>query len=122
MVFGKNNSGKSAVVRLPRLLLGGLACDDERILPLEVRGLRYSGRFVDIVHGGDFFRRPTFEVLARHGDERLDLSATLYSPSALAVDKPPQIWSYKMREPERIDLLPAAAGQNIADAFSRPAS
>ena len=24
MIFGKNNSGKSAVVRLPRLLLGGL--------------------------------------------------------------------------------------------------
>lgn len=106
LVFGKNNSGKSAVVRLPRLLLAGLACDDDRVLPLEVRGLKYSGRFVDIVHGGDFFRRPTFGIFARHGDQQLELSATLYSPGALAVDKPPQIWSYKMREPEEVDLPP----------------
>src|SRR5918996_1078861 len=33
LIFGKNNSGKSAVARFPRLLLGGLACTDERILP-----------------------------------------------------------------------------------------
>lgn len=111
LVFGKNNSGKSAVVRLPRLLLGGLACDDQRILPLEVRGQRYGGRFVDIVHGGDFFRRPTFEVRARHSGKRLDFSATLYSPGALAADKPPLIWSYKMREPREIDLPPPTAGQ-----------
>lgn len=112
IVFGKNNSGKSAVVRLPRLLLGGLACDDDRILPLEVRGLRYGGRFVDIVHGGDFFRRLTFEILARHERKRLDLSVALYSPGALAVDKPPQIWSYEMREPERINVPPPTAGQD----------
>lgn len=111
MIFGKNNSGKSAVVRLPRLLLGGLACNDERILPLDVRGLKYGGRFVDIVHGGDFFRRPTFKILAQHDGKRLDLSATLYSSGALTVDRPPQIWSYKMREPEEIDLPPLTAEQ-----------
>jgi AAA ATPase domain len=104
IVFGKNNSGKSAVVRLPRLILGSLAGDDDRILPLEVRGLRYGGRFVDIVHGGDFFRRPTFGVSAKHEGERLDLMVTIFSPGALTVDKPPQIWSYQMREPAEIDL------------------
>jgi hypothetical protein len=111
LIFGKNNSGKSAVVRLPRLLLGGLGCEDERIIPLEVRGLKYGGRFVDVVHGGDFFRRPSFGILARHGDKRLDLTATLYSSGALAADKPPQIWSYEMREPQKIDLPPPTAGQ-----------
>jgi hypothetical protein len=117
IVFGKNNSGKSAVVRLPRLLLGGLACDDERILPLEVRGLRYGGRFVDIVHGGDFFRRLTFEISSRLNGKRLNLSATLFSPGALAVDKPPQIWSYKMREPEEVDLPPPTEGQSSRRRF-----
>lgn len=111
IIFGKNNSGKSAVVRLPRLLLGGLSCNDERILPLEVRGLKYGGRFVDVVHGGDFFRRPTLGILARHEGERLDLAATLYSTGALDVDKPPRIWSYNMREPREIDLPPGTAGQ-----------
>jgi AAA ATPase domain len=113
MVFGKNNSGKSAVVRLPRLLLGGLACDDDRIVPLEVRGLRYGGRFVDIVHGGDFFRRPTLGLIGNHDGQRLDLSATLYSPGALTVDKPPQIWSYQMRAPEVIELLPPTEGMAL---------
>ncbi len=107
LIFGKNNSGKSAVVRLPRLLLGGLECHDERLLPLEVRGLRYGGRFVDIVHGGAFFRRPTFEVKARHEERRLDLSVTLYSAGALAADQPPKIWSYAMQEPEVVEVPPA---------------
>ena len=117
IVFGKNNSGKSAVVRLPRLLLGSLASNDERILPMEVRGVRYGGRFVDIVHGGDFFRRLTFGVLASHDGKRLDLSVTLYSPGALAVDKPPQIWSYKMREPEEIDVPPPTVTQTLRPSF-----
>lgn len=111
IVFGKNNSGKSAVVRLPRLLLGGIACDDDRILPLEVRGLKYGGRFVDLIHGGDFFRRPTFELRARHNGTQLDFSATLFSAGAFAANKPPQIWSYKMREPEVVDVSPPTVPQ-----------
>jgi hypothetical protein len=108
LVFGKNNSGKSVVVRLPRLLLGGLACDDERLLPLEVRGLRYGGKFIDIIHGGDFFGRPTFAVNASLGEEVLDLTATLYSPGALAADEPPHVWAYQMRSPEQLEISPAA--------------
>ncbi len=98
-------------MRLPRLLLGGLACDDERILPLEVRGIKYGGRFIDLIHGGDFFRRPTFGIRASHEGKRLDLSAELYSSGALAADKPPKMWSYRMREPEKIDLLAPTEGQ-----------
>ncbi len=117
LVFGKNNSGKSVVVRLPRLLLGGLACDDERLLPLEVRGLKYGGKFGDIIHGGDFFGRPTFAIKASLGDQVLDLTATLYSPGALAADEPAHIWSYQMRSPERYEVSPAAqregAGQRL---------
>ena len=110
---------KSAAARLPRLLLGGLECSDERLLPLEVRGLKYGGRFVDIVHGR-FFRRPTFRVHACHGGERLDLSATLYSPGALAADKPPRIWSYRDAG-ARKDRHPPADSGEVRAPFSRPA-
>jgi hypothetical protein len=106
LVFGKNNSGKSVVVRLPRLLLGGLACDDERVLPLKVRGLKYGGRFIDVIHGGDFFGRPKFEVNATHDSELLDVSMTLYSPGALTADDPPHVWAYQMRSPESVEVLP----------------
>lgn len=117
VVFGKNNSGKSAVVRLPRLLLGGLACNDERLLPLKVRGMEYGGRFVDVIHGGDFFRRPTFELDASHAGQRLELSATLYSTGALAADKPPRIWSYQLRQPEVLEVQPPINGQASRPAF-----
>ncbi|NJL27630.1 MAG: AAA family ATPase [Thermoanaerobaculia bacterium] len=117
VVFGKNNSGKSAVVRLPRLLLGGLACNDERLLPLKVRGLEYGGRFVDVIHGEAFFRRPTFEVSASHESQRLDFSATLYTASAFAADKPPRIWSYQMRRPDALEVPPPTEGQASRPAF-----
>lgn len=117
VIFGKNSSGKSAVVRLPRLLLGGMECQDERLLPLEVRGLRYGGRFLDLVHGGAFFRRPTFQLRAECEGDRLEFMVTLYSEGALAADKPPQIWSYRMREPEVIDLSPRPSEGASRSAF-----
>jgi len=117
VVFGKNNSGKSVVARLPRLLLGGLACSDERVLPLRVRGLEYGGRFIDVIHGGDFFGRPTFEVNATHDGELLDVSVTLYSPGALAADDPPHLWAYQMRSPETFEVQPAAQDEKIQRSF-----
>ncbi len=105
LVFGKNNSGKSAAVRLPRLLLGGLECNDGRVLPMEVRGLSYGSRFLDVVHGSEFFGRPAFRIVAEHQGETLDLTVTLFSQGALAADEPPRIWAYEMRAPETI-LIP----------------
>lgn len=104
LVFGKNNSGKSAVVRLPKLVLGGIECTDGRVLPIEVRGLRYGHTFLDLVHGGAFFSRPVFAVHAEHQGEELDFTATLFSRGALAADEPPHIWSYVMRMPAQISL------------------
>ncbi len=109
LVFGKNNSGKSALVRLPRLLLGALASDDDRILPLDVRGIKYGGRFEDIVHGGAFFRRPGFGLKADGDGETLDLSFSIYNHGTLAADEPPQLWTYSMRSPEQLEVPPPTA-------------
>ena len=84
-VFGKNNSGKSAAVRLPRLLLGGLECNNDRLLPLDVRGLNYGGNFLDIVHGGSFLERPSFQVLAKDQGVLLDIAATPVSYTHLTL-------------------------------------
>jgi len=104
VVFGKNNSGKSAAIRLPRLLLGGLECNDGSVLPTIVRGLGYGTGFLDLVHGGDFFGRPTFQIIAEHQNKPLDFTVTLFSRSALSADEPPRIWSYEMRAPEIVSL------------------
>ncbi len=104
LLFGKNNSGKSAAIRLPRLVLGGLECNDGRVLPMEVRGLSYGSRFLDLVPGGDFFGRPTFQISAEHKNENLDFAVTLFSQGALAADEPPHVWSYEMRAPEKLSI------------------
>ena len=112
LVFGKNNSGKSAAVRLPRLLLGGLECNDGRVLPMEVRGLSYGSGFLDVVHGSEFFGRPAFRIVAEHQGETLDLTVTLFSQGALAADDPPRIWAYEMRAPKTISIPgPPASGE-----------
>ncbi len=103
LLLGKNNSGKSAAARLPILLMGGLECKDERVLPLEVRGQIYGHNFLDIAFGGDFFSRPRFSLRATHGGEILDLDVTLFVQGALSAEEPPQFWSYHMASPERMD-------------------
>ena len=103
-LFGKNNSGKSAVARLPILMLGALECKDSRVLPLEVRGQIYGHSFLDIAFGGDFFSRPRFRVSASHGEEVLDLDITLFSQGALSSDDPPRFWSYDMGSPESLSF------------------
>lgn len=108
-MFGKNNSGKSAAIRLPRLLLGGLECNDGRMLPTIVRGLSYGSGFLDLVHGGDFFGRPAFQILAEHQGKPLDFTVTLFSRGALAADEPPRIWAYEMRAPETISIASSDA-------------
>jgi hypothetical protein len=112
LLFGKNNSGKSAAVRLPRLLLGGMECNDDRVLPVEVRGLSYGSRFLDMVHGGDFFGRTSFQVLAEDQGNTLDFGVTLYSRDAFAADEPPRIWSYNMNAPKEISIAdPTTSGR-----------
>jgi len=117
LFFGKNNSGKSAAIRLPRLLLGGLECDDARVLPVDVRGLSYGANFLDLVHGGAFFRRPEFHILGEHNGDKIDLSVTLYSPTALSADDPPRIWSYMMRMPKLISISGPPEPDATAPAF-----
>lgn len=110
LVFGKNNSGKSAVVRLPRLILGGLECNDGRVLPSEVRGLSFGTNFLELVHGGAFFTRPSFHVVGEHDRRQLDLNVTLFSRDAFAADEPPQVWSYDMKKPRAISTTSPALG------------
>jgi hypothetical protein len=98
LLFGKNNSGKSAVARLPRLLLGALAAEDGPILPLRVGELRYGDRFLDLVHQHTNLRRLMLDLQATHGAEALALRAELYLPSS-DQEAPLRIWSRALNAP-----------------------
>lgn len=104
LIFGKNNSGKSSTARLPRFLLGGIECSDGKVLPLEVRGLRYGAKFLDVVHGGAFYQKPFFRVQAECEGGLLDFSVKLYSEGVFAAEDAPLVWSYMMASPKQINM------------------
>jgi hypothetical protein len=57
LILGKNSSGKSALLRAIRLALRALRPDATgQHLPLEVDGLVFGTRFLDLVHGRFFTR------------------------------------------------------------------
>lgn len=110
LVFGKNSSGKSAVVRLPRILLAGIECNDGQVLPMKVRGLSYGQRFLDVVHGGAFFGVVGFGLNGSVNGDPLDFSVDLFNRDMLSADKPPEVWSYSMLSPQAIDLSVPSPG------------
>ena len=48
--FGRNNSGKTALLRLPRLLLRCLSSKDRNNFPLDVDELTFGESFRDLIH------------------------------------------------------------------------
>ncbi|MCI5147426.1 MAG: hypothetical protein D3923_18325, partial [Candidatus Electrothrix sp. AR3] len=48
--FGRNNSGKTALLRLPRLLLRCLSSNDRNNFPLDVDELTFGESFRDLIH------------------------------------------------------------------------
>lgn len=87
LIFGKNNSGKSAILRLPRLLLRTLSSRQRRGFPLVVDGLSYGRVFNELIHGGDRNGNTEFSmVLDREGGQRLDLRTTVQNIQGESAD------------------------------------
>lgn len=53
VVLGKNNAGKSALLRAPVFATGGLDFSATSTLPLEVRGERFGNAFLDVAKDGN---------------------------------------------------------------------
>ena len=75
LFFGKNNSGKSALLRLPRLLLRALSARNYRGFPLVVDGLNYGRYFHELIHGGDLHGSAEFSIVMENSGESLELTA-----------------------------------------------
>lgn len=76
--LGRNNSGKSALLRLPLLLLRALSRDAPRDgFPLEARGLSFGRVFRDLIHGGLAHGHAKFGLEATSDGERLDFEASV---------------------------------------------
>lgn len=75
LFFGKNNSGKSALLRLPRLLLRTLSSRQSRGFPLVVDGLSYGRVFYELIHGGSFHGSATFSLDLENEGETFSVEA-----------------------------------------------
>lgn len=51
IIIGKNNSGKSALLKLPVIIKSALQTDKNEVCPKEYRGLSFCHDYIDLVYG-----------------------------------------------------------------------
>jgi len=77
LFFGKNNSGKSALLRLPRLLLRALSTRARNGFPVKVDELSFGETFRDLTHGGLAHGAASFGIVIENDTKCLDLNVTV---------------------------------------------
>ncbi len=77
LIFGKNNSGKSALLRMVRLILRALSARMRGDFPLEVDELTFGVRFQDLIHRRLPQGSASFQIMLEVQGETLDLSVTV---------------------------------------------
>ncbi|MBF0135421.1 MAG: AAA family ATPase [Magnetococcales bacterium] len=75
LFFGKNNSGKSALLHLSRLLLRTLSSRHSRGFPLSVEGLAFGRHFHGLIHGGDLHGSTGFSMALEQAGKQLNIQA-----------------------------------------------
>ncbi len=79
--FGKNNSGKTVLLRLPRLLLRALSSRARGNFPLEVDDISFGESFTHLVHQGLVHGHAAFVVELEDEGKVLSLAATVQNIS-----------------------------------------
>ncbi|MCP4700115.1 MAG: AAA family ATPase [Gammaproteobacteria bacterium] len=77
LIFGKNNSGKSTLLRLPRLLLRSLSTHARNGFPLKIDELSFAKSFRELTYGGLAHGTASFGIRLEDEEECLDLQATV---------------------------------------------
>ncbi|TWA60423.1 AAA ATPase-like protein [Azospirillum brasilense] len=116
LVFGKNSSGKSALIRLMRLLLRALSARCRGGFPLEVDELSFGTTFRDLIHGKSPHGNVSFSLKLQGDDGVFDMNANVQNiDETIASAGLPTEYSvvsrFELREPFplRLDWIPAAA-------------
>lgn len=116
LVFGKNSSGKSALVRLIRLLLRATSARCRGGFPLELEDLHFGSTFRDLIHGKSTHGSSSFSLVLQSEEGAFDLNANVQNVdetvSPLGFPTEYSVVSrFELRDPFplRLDWIPAAA-------------
>ncbi|HEV7371784.1 AAA family ATPase [Arenibaculum sp.] len=116
LVFGKNSSGKSALIRLMRLLLRAMSARCRGGFPLEVDELSFGTTFRDLIHGRSPHGSASFSLKLQGDEGVFDMNASVQNiDETIAPTGLPTEYSvvsrFELREPFplRLDWIPAAA-------------
>lgn len=97
LVFGKNNSGKSAVVRLAHLVLAGLQHEGAEPLPLRVGTRRFADQFNQLLHNRSRVQPFDLQVELERSPSVATLEARLIQLGQLDDDAPGQVLEHRWR-------------------------
>lgn len=84
VVFGKNSSGKTVLLRLARLLLRCLSSRVERNFPLKVDELSFGASFRDLLYQGFPHGKISFSIGLEYDQQRFEMEASIQNISNLS--------------------------------------
>ncbi|MBP2227158.1 hypothetical protein J2847_000425 [Azospirillum agricola] len=110
LIFGKNNSGKSAGLRLLRLLLRSLSARLRGSFPLNVDGLVFGANFRDLVHEKLPHGAIAFDISIECDSDIFNLSATVQnvSDTSIGQGRPSEynvVSKFLLRSPLAVTLI-----------------
>ena len=94
VLIGKNNSGKSAILKLPTLIENSLSGNFQEPLLLSNNGVELGGEFRDLVYGRDLGRQ--LEIAVENECEKLEITIGVNTPN----ENEPAIFFWKLNDAE----------------------
>ncbi len=83
--FGRNNSGKTALLRLPKLLLRCLSSRVRKGFPLDVDELSYGESFRDLIHQKLIHGHIDFSIAIKNDDKTFEVDARIQNISETGI-------------------------------------
>jgi predicted ATPase len=109
LIYGKNSAGKSAILRLLRLICRGVTNRSQNELALTVDTVSYGNTFTDLVHGRLPHGAVTFDLKVQNGKHTYDFTTIVQNLHGQIGEltksrNSTQVAKFEMRSPNSLTL------------------